>query len=169
MTFFLLLVIASSIATHARPQNSQEKDKAPQQEKKPEDKKPDTAAKGGIEILSDTLGVEFRPYVEQIRSRIYPAWLRAIPDVAREPEKKQGTAILEFDILKDGRVKGLKLTQSSGDKSMDLAPQMAIISVAPMPQLPVAFRGDYLQIRCRFIYNPGTRAQINPSAGGQKK
>lgn len=165
----LTLVVACMISAHSLPQSDPAKDKAHLQEKKPDEKQLDTTAQGGFQILSDTMGVDFTPYVGQLRSRIYPAWVRNIPDVAREPMLKQGTAIFEFSIFKDGRVAGLKLTQSSGDKSMDLAPQMAIISVAPLPQLPVAFRGDYLQIRCRFIYNPGPHAQANPSPGGQKK
>lgn len=164
----LTMVVACLISAHSLPQSDPAKDKAPLQEKKPDEKKPDTAAPG-FQILSDTMGVDFTPYIGQLRSRIYPAWVRNIPDVARKPMSKQGTAILEFSILKDGRVAGLKLTQSSGDKSMDLAPQTAIISVTPLPQLPVAFRGDYLQIRCRFIYNPGPQAQANPSPDGQMK
>lgn len=169
MTCFLLVAVVCGTPSRAFPQTDQAKDKTLAQEKKSEEKKPDTPAAGGMEILSDTLGVDFKPYVGELRSRIYPAWLRTIPDVAKEPLLKQGTAIFEFSILKDGRVAGLKLTQSSGDKSMDLAPQMAIISVAPLPQLPVAFRGDYLKIRCRFLYNPGKQAHPDPSPGGQKK
>ena len=85
MTFFLLLIIASSIATHARPQNSQEKDKAPQQEKKPEDKKSDTAAKGGIEILSDTMGVDFGPYMKQLKIYCARTLGPLIPESALPP------------------------------------------------------------------------------------
>jgi TonB family protein len=162
---FLFLVVACNIPTCTLAQ-APEKGKATSQEQKTDEKKPDTA-QGGFEILSDTRGIDFRPYVESLKSKIYPAWLRLIPDVAREPVMKKGTAIFELNILKDGQMADLQLVQSSGDESMDRAPRMAFIAAEPLPQLPVAFRGDHLKIRCRFLYNPGKPA--NPSPDGQKK
>ena len=154
MTFFLLLIIASSIATHARPQNSQEKDKAPQQEKKPEDKKSDTAAKGGIEILSDTMGVDFRPYMKQLKFTVQGHWDALIPESALPPLMKSGTVVIEFAIQKNGRVVDMKLAKSSGDIALDRAAWGSILDSVPLPTLPSAFKGDFLRLRCNFVYNP---------------
>jgi TonB family protein len=157
MTFCLLLVIASSIATRARPQDSQEKDKAPQQEKKPEDKKPDTAAKGGIEILSDTMGVDFRPYMKLLKFTVQGHWDALIPQSALPPLMKSGTVVIEFAIKKNGQIVGMKLAKSSGDIALDRAAWGSILDSVPLPTLPSAFKGDFLRLRCNFIYNPATK------------
>jgi TonB family protein len=159
MICFLVLFIACGIPTQALPQTDQAKDKTPAQEKKPEEKKPETTARGGgMEILSDTMGVDFEPYMKRLRSQVQRNWEALIPPVALPPVNKSGTVAIELAIMKDGKVRGMKLVKSSGDAELDKAAWGGITDAIPLPTLPPEFKGDYLRLRCNFIYNPAAKA-----------
>ena len=113
-----------------------------------------TPQRGDFEILSDTLGVDFAPYLQRMRMQIMNNWMNLIPEAARAPLRKKGMVVIEFSILKDGTVTGVRLVGPSGDISLDRAAFGAITASNPMPQLPTDFRGDYFTIRGRFFYNP---------------
>lgn len=120
MVFLLLLVAVSGLPARACPQNSQE-NKATQQEKKPDHKSPDATSKSGIEVLSDTLGVDFGPYMKQLKVVVQGHWNALIPETALPPISKSGTVVIEFAIKKNGQVVGMKLAKSSGDVALDRA------------------------------------------------
>jgi len=107
-----------------------------------------------IEILSDTLGVDFGPYMKRLRFAVQTHWDPLIPQAARPPEMKKGVVVIELSISKDGRVQGMKLASGSGDVALDRAAWGAIVDAIPLPKLPAEFAGDYLKIRTRFFYNP---------------
>jgi len=154
MTCFLVLGVACSIPTPPLAQADQEKDKAASQEKKPDEKKPATTVKGGLEILSDTMGVDFGPYMKQLRDQIQTHWQPLIPESAMPPLNKSGTVVIEFAIVKSGQVTAMKLIKTSGDVAMDRAAWGAITGSLPFPILPQEFKGEYLLLRSSFLYNP---------------
>lgn len=110
--------------------------------------------RGGLEILSDTLGVDFGPYMKRLKYTVQNHWDPLIPESAMPPIMRKGVVVIEFAITKDGRVMGMKLVSSSGDVALDRAAWGAITDAIPLPNLPAVFSGDYLQIRARFYYNP---------------
>ena len=116
--------------------------------------KPKVAAKGGLEILSDTMGVDFGPYMKRLRYTVQTHWDPLIPESAMPPVMKKGVVIIEFAITKEGKVMGMKLVGTSGDVALDRAAWGAITDAIPLPNLPTQFAGDYLLIRARFYYNP---------------
>jgi len=61
---------------------------------------------------------------------------------------------VDFVIMKDGSVGGMKLTSESGDVALDRAAWGGITASNPFPPLPGEFRGPYLALRFRFYYNP---------------
>ena len=71
--------------------------------------KPNVAAKGGLEILSDTMGVDFGPYMKRLRYTVQTHWDPLIPESAMPPVMKKGVVIIEFAITKEGKVMGMKL------------------------------------------------------------
>jgi TonB family protein len=128
------------------------------QEKKPDEKKPDTTAqRGGIEILSDTMGVDFGPYMKRLKYAVQIHWNALIPEVALPPMSKSGTVTIELAVMKNGQVTSMKLVKSSGDLQLDRAAWGGITEAIPLPTLPSEFKGDYLKLRCNFIYNPATK------------
>ncbi len=107
-----------------------------------------------IEILSDTMGVNFAPYMKRLRFMVQSHWGELIPQSAMPPEMKKGAVVIEFSIRRDGTVQGMKLVSGSGDVALDRAAWGAIVNAVPLPNLPAAFGGDSLKIRTRFLYNP---------------
>jgi outer membrane biosynthesis protein TonB len=108
---------------------------------------------GAIEILSDTKGVDFGPYIERLHDVVQARWEPLIPPVALPPEMKSGTAVIGFAILQDGTIKAMRMVRSSGDFRMDRAAWFSI-STDPLPKLPDTFKGEYILLQCAFRYNP---------------
>ena len=106
---------------------------------------------GNLEILSDTMGVDFGPYLQRVLHDVKQNWYNAIPESA---QMKHGNLIIEFAITKDGKVAGMKLVTSSGDIPLDRAAWAGITGSDPFPALPSEFGGQYLALRFRFFYNP---------------
>jgi TonB family protein len=106
---------------------------------------------GNLEILSDTMGVDFGPYLQRVLHDVKQNWYSAIPESA---VMKHGNLIIEFAITKDGKVAGMKLVATSGDVPLDRAAWAGITGSDPFPALPSEFGGDHLSLRFRFYYNP---------------
>lgn len=110
---------------------------------------------GPLEILSDTQGVDFGPYLDRVLQAVRMNWYAIIPEEARPPMMKKGKLAIEFVILKDGKIAGLTLRSSSGDVALDRAAWGGITASVPFAPLPSEFHGPYLALRFRFYYNPG--------------
>ena len=106
---------------------------------------------GNLEVLSDTMGVDFGPYLQRVLHDVRENWYNAIPESA---QMKHGNLIIEFAITKDGKVAGMKLVAPSGDTPLDRAAWAGITASDPFPALPSDFGGQYLALRFRFFYNP---------------
>jgi TonB family protein len=108
---------------------------------------------GSAEILSDTMGVDFGPYMQRVIAATYRSWLPLIPESARPPLDKQGKVGIEFRINPDGSVKQMVLRFPSGDVALDRAAWGGITGASPYPPLPKDFKGPYLALRFGFFYN----------------
>jgi outer membrane biosynthesis protein TonB len=111
-------------------------------------------AAGGAEILSDTQGVDFGPYMQRVIRETYRTWDPLIPEEVNPPILKRGVVEIVFTILPNGRLAphAMMLTGRSGDVALDRAAWGAIQG-ADYPPLPREFHGPYLQLRFRFQYN----------------
>ena len=107
---------------------------------------------GNLEVLSDTMGVDFGPYLQRVLHDVRINWYAAIPESAWMGKK--GKLAIEFAITKDGKVAGMKLAAGSGDTALDRAAWAGITASDPFPPLPSEFGGQYLALRFRFYYNP---------------
>ncbi len=106
---------------------------------------------GALDILSDTQGVDFGPYLQRIVQDVRENWYHLIPESA---EMKKGKLAIEFAITKDGHVADMRLVASSGDVALDRPAWGSITESNPFPPLPNEFTGPYLALRFRFYYNP---------------
>ncbi|HXB22369.1 MAG TPA: TonB family protein [Candidatus Solibacter sp.] len=109
---------------------------------------------GDLEILSDTMGVDFGPYLQRVVYQVREHWYNLIPESAKAPLMKKGKLTIDFAILKDGRVAGLRLAATSGDDALDRPAWGSITGSDPFPPLPTEFKGQHLQLRFKFYYNP---------------
>jgi len=106
---------------------------------------------GALDILSDTQGVDFGPYLQRILQDVKENWYRLIPESA---EMKKGKLAIEFAITRDGKIADMRLVASSNDTALDRAAWGGITASNPFPPLPSEFTGPYLALRFRFYYNP---------------
>jgi TonB family protein len=105
------------------------------------------------EILTDTMGVDFGPYLTRVVQIVKQNWYGIMPPSVYPPIFKQGKLAIEFVILKDGTVSGMILRTSSGDVALDRAAWGSITESTPLPPLPKEFPGKLLGLRFYYFYN----------------
>jgi TonB family protein len=110
---------------------------------------------GNLEVLSDTQGVDFGPYLSRVLQAVRMNWYNLIPEAARPPLLEHGKVSIEFAILPDGKVAGMRIVAPSGvDVALDRAAWGGITASNPFAPLPSEFHGPYLALRFHFYYNP---------------
>jgi outer membrane biosynthesis protein TonB len=107
----------------------------------------------GVQILSDTQGVDFSAYMRKLHYDIQRNWDPLIPEEVQAPLLKKGVVGIIFSILPDGQIGGVKLETTSGDMALDKAAWYAITSEGQFPPLPKQFHGPNLELRVGFFYN----------------
>src|SRR5271168_1482539 len=105
------------------------------------------------EILTDTMGVDFGPYLTRITQIVRQNWYTLMPPSVFAPTFKQGKLSIEFVILKDGKTTGMVVHTSSGDVALDRAAWGSITASTPFPPLPKEFPGQLLGLRFYYFYN----------------
>jgi TonB family protein len=112
-------------------------------------------ASGAVEVLGDTQGVDFGPYVRCITKKVEANWYRQIPLTA---ETKTGEVTIECSIATDGKLTNMRLVAGSGDEVLNRAAWEGITRSSPFPPLPSEFTGPLLGLRLHFHYNPDKRS-----------
>ena len=100
------------------------------------------------------MGVDFSGYLARLVHDVRLNWYNLVPEVARPPLRKTGKVTIDFVITKNGGISGMRIMSPSGDISLDRAAYGGITAVNPFQPLPNNFRGEYLALRFRFLYNP---------------
>jgi TonB family protein len=104
-----------------------------------------------MELASDPMGADFRPYMRQILQTIKRNWLAVYPEAARQGTR--GEVVLLFRIVKDGTVAKVSFSTESGAKALDQAAVAAISASNPLLPLPKEFKGSQIVLRMTFKYN----------------
>jgi TonB family protein len=107
----------------------------------------------GVEILTDTQGVDFGPYIRKALAIIRKNWIPLIPEEARLPASVQGETLIRFTLSPDGKVSAMHLDGSSQHTNIDRAAWGAITGVGQFPPLPTEFKGPQLELRIDFLTN----------------
>jgi hypothetical protein len=112
------------------------------------------AGSGGVEVLSDTQGVDFSSWLLRWHHETQRTWDPLIPDEVNPPIYKKGQVLIHFKVLPNGRLMdgSMKLEGSSGDVALDRAAWGALTGSNYAP-LPREFHGPYLELRALFMYN----------------
>lgn len=108
---------------------------------------------GQAQILSDTMGVDFNPYLQRIVVSIRLNWYAVMPEIARMGKK--GQVVVDFEIQRDGMVPKLFLVTNSGSEPLDRAALAAISASVPFLPLPAEFKGPLVRLQVTFLYNRG--------------
>jgi periplasmic protein TonB len=84
-------------------------------------------------------------YIEAVKRRIQTNWLQNTIDPGVRAAHT-AHAVVEFTIYKDGTVKDIRISQTSGNLSMDNSGLRAIMSSNPMPGLPPDYSGSNVRV-----------------------
>jgi TonB family protein len=122
-----------------------------------------TASSSGVEILTDTQGVDFGPYIRKALAVIKKNWIPLIPEEARPPVNMQGETLIRFSILPDGKINAMHLDGSSQHTNIDRAAWGAITAVGQFPPLPTEFKGPHVELRISFLTNRPLPASPPPA------
>jgi TonB family protein len=113
---------------------------------------PSPGAQGSaLELKSDPMGVDFRPYLTQILATIRRNWYAVMPESVKLG--RHGKVGLLFAIVKSGNVSKVTYAFQSGADALDKAAIAAISASNPFPPLPVEFKGDRVVLQLNFAYN----------------
>jgi hypothetical protein len=112
------------------------------------------AGSGGVEVLSDTQGVDFSSWLQRWHYETERTWDPLIPDEVNPPILKKGQLMIRFKVLPNGRIMegSMFLDGRSGDVALDRAAWGALTG-SNYPPLPKDFHGPYLELRAWFLYN----------------
>jgi outer membrane biosynthesis protein TonB len=112
------------------------------------------AGAGGVQVLSDTQGVDFNSWLIRWHRETEKTWDPLIPDEVNAPILKQGQVQIRFKVLPNGRIMdgSMILEGRSGDTALDRAAWGALTG-SNYPQLPREFHGPFLELRAIFMYN----------------
>jgi TonB family protein len=97
------------------------------------------------------MGADFLPYMMKVLSSVRRNWFAVIPESARFG--RQGRAVIQFAINRDGSVPKLVIATPSGTEALDRAAVAGISASNPFPPLPPEFRGSQIRLQFVFRYN----------------
>ena len=104
-----------------------------------------------LELFSDPMGVDFKPYLIQILALVRRNWFAVIPESARLGNR--GVVQLQFIIDRSGQVPKLVIAMPSGSQALDKAAVAGISASVPFPPLPAEYKGLSIRLQFAFKYN----------------
>jgi TonB family protein len=104
-----------------------------------------------MQLLSDPMGVDFKPYLTQVLAMVKSYWLAIWPEQARMG--RRGSVAIMFSIDTHGTVPKLAIASPSGVDSLDLAAVAAVSRSVPFPPFPKEYKGDLIKLQLNFDYN----------------
>ena len=104
-----------------------------------------------LQLLSDPMGVDFKPYLARVLASVKQHWLAVIPESVRLG--RRGKVAIQFSISRDGQVPKLVIASPSGADALDRAAVAGVSASVPFPPLPTEFKGDKIVLQFNFAYN----------------
>jgi protein TonB len=104
-----------------------------------------------MQLLSDPMGVDFKPYLAQVLASVKRYWMAIWPESARQG--RSGRVEIQFSIDHFGTVPKLVIKSGSGVDALDHAAVAAIAGSVPFPILPRDYKGDLIKLQLNFAYN----------------
>lgn len=104
-----------------------------------------------LELLSDPMGVDFRPYLIKVLASVRRNWFAVMPESAKLG--RPGRVSIQFAIARNGSVPKLVIVGFSGTDAFDRAAVAGISASNPFPPLPTEFHGGQVRLQLNFSYN----------------
>jgi TonB family protein len=103
-----------------------------------------------LELQSNPMGADFRPYLMQVLALVKKNWYAVIPESAHLGN--HGVVQIQFIIDRSGSVPKLVIATPSGSESLDKAAVAGIGASQPFPPFPRDFSGQQLRLQLSFKY-----------------
>jgi len=84
-------------------------------------------------------------YIEAVKRAVNQNWMQNTIDPSVRAARKAKTTIT-FSINRDGSVKNIRVSETSGNRSMDDSAQRALLSIDHFPPLPSDYSGRYVDV-----------------------
>ena len=110
-----------------------------------------SAGTGGVALgEGNSFGQMYGYYVASMRARISANWLLSTisPNIVSAPR-----SYMTFDILRDGTITNVQITQSSGIPEVDRSALRAILASNPLPPLPRDYSGASVGVQFYFDFH----------------
>ena len=107
-----------------------------------------------VELKSDPLGADLKPYLIEVLKIVKRNWLNVIPESARLGTR-HGRTIVEFAVNRDGTLAKVVISDYSGSDPLDRAAVAGLSMSNPLPPLPREYRGLQVRLALSFSYNLG--------------
>ena len=113
-----------------------------------------TPDRGGIEILSDTHGVDLSSWLMQWHRETERNWKPPTRSEVHVTDSKKSKAVIRFKVLPNGRLKdgSMVLESPTGITAFDRAAWFALVHSKYAP-LPNDFHDPYMEFRAYFVYD----------------
>jgi TonB family protein len=108
-----------------------------------------SAGEGGLNLGEGGFGDRFSWYVAVVRNRISSNWLLSTISSAILTAPR---VYLTFEILRDGTVTNVEITQSSGIPEVDRSALRAVLASSPLGPLPRDYAGDRVAVQFYFDF-----------------
>lgn len=108
-----------------------------------------SAGEGGMNFSQADFGDRYGWYVTAMRNRISGNWLLSTisPNILSAPR-----LYVQFDVLRDGTITNVQVTQSSGVPEVDRSALRAVLASNPLGALPNDFSGGKLSVNFYFDF-----------------
>jgi TonB family protein len=105
------------------------------------------AGSNGIGMGENSVfGTRFGAYADRVIQLVSEKWqTNGLGGMHSAP-----TAIITFDILRDGSIRNVQIAQRSGNSTLDSSAQRAVIDAAPFPPLPPGYDRNAANVELRF-------------------
>lgn len=101
---------------------------------------------GGVGVgPNSTFGTQFGAYADLVVQRVTDKWQTNGLAGLSGP-----TAVITFDIQRDGSIRNAQIAQRSGNATLDLSALRAVTDAAPFPPLPPNYSGSSTSVELRF-------------------
>lgn len=94
-----------------------------------------------------TLGTRFAGYAQQIQQLVAQKWHTNDVDARVQTAP---IVIASFDLMRDGRIRNLRIVQQSNISALDYSVQRAILEASPFPPIPPGFDKDSAKVEFTF-------------------
>lgn len=91
-------------------------------------------------------GVNFQPYMDEVQSRMKKTWKPV-------DTSKSAKIMVLFKVMKNGEISGIKIVNSDAGEANNRSVINALKQVSPLPPLPMAYKGENIDINFTFAIN----------------